>query len=99
VSGDVILINAGDAIHGDGLILVAKDLFVDESVLTGESYPAEKEAFKTAEGNATVTTKSNFVFEGSHIIQSMGSSAFLPESHERAHGNNTEDDRGIKSVP
>ena len=71
VYGDVIVLNAGDAIPGDGLILEAKDLFVDESVLTGESYPAEKEACKDTEENATEAVKSNFVYEGTHVISGI----------------------------
>ena len=68
VTGDVVVLNAGDAIPGDGLILDAKDLFVDESVLTGESYPAEKEAFSAKSNNPSESTKSNFVYEGTHVI-------------------------------
>ena len=68
VAGDVVVLNAGDAIPGDGLILDAKDLFVDESVLTGESYPAEKEAFSAKSNNPPESTKSNFVYEGTHVI-------------------------------
>ncbi|MGZ3607827.1 MAG: HAD-IC family P-type ATPase [Syntrophales bacterium] len=43
VPGDVVILNAGDAIPADCLILESKDLFVDEATLTGESCPAEKE--------------------------------------------------------
>ena len=44
VPGDIVVLNAGDAIPADSLILEAKDLFVDEATLTGETYPVEKEA-------------------------------------------------------
>ena len=42
VPGDIVLLNAGDSIPGDCLILESKDLFVDEATLTGETYPVEK---------------------------------------------------------
>lgn len=42
VPGDVLLLNAGDVIPGDCLLLESDNLFVDEAILTGESYPAEK---------------------------------------------------------
>lgn len=42
VSGDIIILNAGDAIPADALILESKDLFMDEATLTGETYPVEK---------------------------------------------------------
>src|SRR5271157_4925129 len=44
VPGDIVILNAGDAIPADCLILESKDLFVDEATLTGETYPLEKEA-------------------------------------------------------
>lgn len=69
VAGDVILLNAGDAIPGDGLLLEARDLFIDESVLTGESYPAEKEAFITTGEQSPEAPQPNVcVYEGTHVI-------------------------------
>ena len=44
VPGDVIVLAAGAAVPADCRILRSTDLFVDESTLTGESYPAEKSA-------------------------------------------------------
>jgi Mg2+-importing ATPase len=43
VPDDVIVLNPGDIIPADGQVEEAKDLFVNESQLTGESYPVEKE--------------------------------------------------------
>lgn len=42
VPGDIINLHAGDMIPGDVRILTAKDLFVSQGTLTGESYPVEK---------------------------------------------------------
>ena len=42
VPGDIVLLRAGDIIPADGMIIESKDLFVDESQLTGESFPVEK---------------------------------------------------------
>jgi P-type Mg2+ transporter len=42
VPGDIVLLNAGDVIPGDCLLLESDNLFIDEAILTGESYPAEK---------------------------------------------------------
>jgi Mg2+-importing ATPase len=44
VPGDIFALEAGDIIPADGIVFEAKDLFVDESMLTGESIPVEKEA-------------------------------------------------------
>ena len=38
-TGPPVDLTAGSSIPGDGLLLEAKDLFVDEAALTGESYP------------------------------------------------------------
>lgn len=40
--GDVVLLSAGDIIPADGKIFKADDFFVNESVMTGESFPVEK---------------------------------------------------------
>jgi Mg2+-importing ATPase len=42
VPGDVVALLAGDLIPADGKVLEEKDLFINESSLTGESYPTEK---------------------------------------------------------
>lgn len=42
VPGDIIFVNAGDMIPADARLIKADDLFVDQSALTGESYPCEK---------------------------------------------------------
>ena len=42
VPGDIVILNAGDIVPGDGLVQESKDLFVDEAMLTGETFPAEK---------------------------------------------------------
>lgn len=42
VPGDVIYLSAGDIIPADARVISAKDLFVNQSSLTGESFPVEK---------------------------------------------------------
>ncbi len=42
VPGDVIELTAGDVIPADSVVLAADDLFVNQSALTGESFPVEK---------------------------------------------------------
>ncbi|HXT83809.1 MAG TPA: HAD-IC family P-type ATPase [Verrucomicrobiae bacterium] len=42
IPGDIIMLKSGDNIPADCLIIESKDLFVNESTLTGESYPVEK---------------------------------------------------------
>jgi Mg2+-importing ATPase len=42
VPGDIILLSAGDMIPADCRIIYSKDLFVSQSILTGEALPVEK---------------------------------------------------------
>ncbi|MEK7646961.1 MAG: magnesium-translocating P-type ATPase [Patescibacteria group bacterium] len=42
VPGDIIFLSPGDLVPADGKIIQEKDFFVDESSLTGESFPVEK---------------------------------------------------------
>lgn len=44
VPGDVIELSAGDVIPADAIVLTADDFFVNQSALTGESFPVEKKA-------------------------------------------------------
>lgn len=69
--GDLICLSAGATIPGDALLLEAKDLHVDESPLTGESFPVEKSA-DTAGGtvppDAPLARRTNVVFQGTHVV-------------------------------
>ena len=40
--GDVVLLSAGSLIPADGVVLEANDFFVNQAVLTGETFPVEK---------------------------------------------------------
>ncbi|GAB2025270.1 magnesium-translocating P-type ATPase [Lactovum odontotermitis] len=71
VVGDMIHLSAGDMIPADLRIIEAKDLFVSQSSLTGESEPVEKTALSAfgQEGNASVLTEvPNLAFMGTNII-------------------------------
>ena len=44
VPGDIVLLSAGSLIPADGIVLEARDFFVNQAVLTGETFPVEKKA-------------------------------------------------------
>jgi Mg2+-importing ATPase len=66
VPGDIISLEAGDVIPGDCILMQSKDLFVNESSLTGESYPAEKSPGVTDAGRP-LNKQTNTLFMGSHV--------------------------------
>jgi Mg2+-importing ATPase len=72
VPGDIVLLKAGDIIPGDGRILSSRDLFVNESTLTGETYPAEK-AVGLLPGAAELSRRSNCLFMGTNVVSGMAS--------------------------
>jgi len=67
VPGDVIQLSAGSLIPGDGVLLSATDFFVNEAILTGESFPAEKVADAISPKNAAVGFRKNCVFQGTNV--------------------------------
>ncbi len=67
VPGDVINLSAGSSIPGDGLLIESKDLFVDEAMLTGETYPTEKSVSVLSDTTA-LNQRTNSVFMGTHVV-------------------------------
>lgn len=77
VVGDIIHLSAGDMIPADVRIIEAKDLFISQSALTGESEPVEKfAAVGKAEVNAT-TEYSNIAFMGSNVISGRATAVII----------------------
>lgn len=67
VAGDIVHLSAGDLIPADLRILQAKDFFISQSSLTGESEPVEKKAAIHHHSDA-VTDYQNIAFMGSNVI-------------------------------
>lgn len=68
IVGDIVLLNAGKIIPADARVLVAKDFFVNQSSLTGESFPAEKTPDVLDKTDLDITDLHNIVFMGSSVI-------------------------------
>jgi Mg2+-importing ATPase len=66
VPGDVVLLSAGSLIPADGVVLDAKDFFVSQAVLTGETFPVEKEP-GTVAPHASLTERTNCIFMGTSV--------------------------------
>lgn len=65
--GDLVHLSAGDMIPADLRILTAKDLFISQSALTGESEPVEKTACSGG-AHDTLTDTENLAFMGSNVV-------------------------------
>lgn len=71
VPGDIVLLNAGDVIPCDGRVLAAESLQLDESALTGETYPRHKQA-DPAPDTAPLAQRQSAVLQGSHVVSGRG---------------------------
>ena len=67
VPGDVVQLAAGDLVPADGLVLQARDFFVNQSVLTGESWPVEKHTGAPATLD-DLQDATHAVFMGSSVV-------------------------------
>lgn len=69
--GDVIILEAGDVIPGDGRLLESNQLQCDESSLTGESLPLEKNTEKLPK-DTVLGDQHNMVFKGASVMNGKG---------------------------
>ena len=67
VPGDIIKLEAGDFIPADARLLASASLKSEESALTGESVPSEKDAEAEIHENAPLGDRSNMVFSGCSV--------------------------------
>ena len=71
VPGDIILIGAGDKISADARLIEAKNLQVNEAVLTGESMPSSKST-RILEAGATLANRENMIYMGTSAVRGRG---------------------------
>ncbi|WP_406614998.1 magnesium-translocating P-type ATPase [Mycoplasmopsis hyopharyngis] len=109
VVGDIVELAAGDIIPADVKILSAKDLFVSQSSLTGESDAIEKYSFLNKNANfENITDRNNLAFMGSNIISgsanamviSTGNSTFIGQIANKINEKpiKTDFEKGISSI-
>ena len=66
--GDIVELVAGDLIPADSRLLESRDLYVNQALLTGEPYPAEKRVGDSGSGAENPAGASNVVFSGTSVI-------------------------------
>ncbi len=67
VPGDVIILNAGDMLPADCLIIESNELYANESSLTGESFPVRKQA-GVLDKQTEISKRTNCLWEGTNIV-------------------------------
>ena len=73
VPGDVLLLRTGDRASADGRLIEAVNLQVEESALTGESLPVEKQtAALDADGDRPLGDRTNMVYSGTAVTYGRG---------------------------
>lgn len=72
VPGDVVRLTAGDVVPADCRLLLARDLFVNQALLTGESFPVEKQASDLEQADAEPAGAVNWLFMGTSVISGTG---------------------------
>ena len=111
VAGDIVHLSAGDMVPADLRLLSAKDLFISQAILTGESLPVEKAAPEhaaKADVHAEPLDLPTVCYMGTNVVSGSATSVVVttgPRSYlgslahrlssERAE---TSFDRGVKSV-
>ena len=71
VPGDIVVLESGDVVTADIRLVEAKNLFCDESTLTGESSPVEK-GVGPAAPDAIVADRTSMLYKGTAITRGMG---------------------------
>lgn len=70
--GDIVVIVAGDVVSGDGRLIEANNLMINESALTGESESVEKQTLPLHH-ECSIADMNNMVFSGSLVTKGNGS--------------------------
>ncbi len=72
VAGDILLLDAGDRVTADVRLMKARNLRIDEAILTGESVPVEK-ATEPVTLNAPLGDRRSMVYSGTLVTAGLGS--------------------------
>ena len=105
VPGDVLWLAAGSLVAADARVLEAHDFFVNEAVLTGETFPVEKHA-GVAAADAPLAQRSNWVLHGTSVRSGTACALVVATGKATAYGQvaerlalrapETEFERGIR---
>ncbi|HET7921558.1 MAG TPA: magnesium-translocating P-type ATPase, partial [Gammaproteobacteria bacterium] len=86
VPGDLVQLSAGDMIPADLRLLSAKDLFINQSALTGESMPVEKIAVVPDTINGNPLDTDNLCFMGTDVVSGTAIALVVATGHNTYFG-------------
>lgn len=85
VPGDVIVLAAGSLVPADGIVVQADDCFVNQAVLTGETFPVEKRAGEVPV-DAALPERTNMVFLGTSVRSGTARALIVATGAATAYG-------------
>lgn len=86
VPGDSIVLSAGDMIPADCRVLTAKDLFVSQTAMTGESMPIEKFPVQRNAGVINPMELDNILFMGTNVVSGAATALVLDTGNDTYFG-------------
>ena len=72
VPGDILVLEEGDRIAADARLASSTDLYVDESMLTGESLPVHKDHRAILDPETPLADRVNMVYMGTYVVRGRG---------------------------
>ncbi len=101
VPGDIIKLEAGDFVPADARLITSVSLKSEESALTGESVPSEKDALAVLEKDAPIGDRCNMVFSGCSITYGTATAVVTATGMDTEMGKiaNLLDDEGDTQTP
>lgn len=109
VPGDIVFLSAGDMIPGDCRIIQSKDLFITQSMLTGEALPVEKRDYPIADADSRSPLElENLCFMGTNVVSGTALALIVTTGNQTYFGSistsitgkhaETSFDKGVNSV-
>lgn len=101
VRGDIILLSEGDYVTADARLIEAYELRCNESTLTGEEVPVEKDAYALLDDIVTFENRSNMVFAGSTVVHGSAKAVVVATAYDTENGKTTAINKqiGTKKLP
>jgi Mg2+-importing ATPase len=86
VPGDIVYLSAGDMVPADARVIIAKDFFINQSALTGESFPVEKTPAPLKAKDAVITEWTNCLFLGTSVVSGTATAVVVKTGNFTEYG-------------